>query len=94
MHEGGGFEHGEELRNDALLDPGLSVLVDYPGNQLHCLLPHCIGAILQVLQHKLDDLLVEEGHGRVLYQVGKDSYGLRPDPPVLIGDHFLKDGQY
>jgi hypothetical protein len=72
MHEGGGFEHGKELRNDVLLDPSLSVLVDYLDNELHSLLTDRVGPILQVLQHELDDLLIEKGHWGVLDQVAKD----------------------
>jgi hypothetical protein len=67
MHEGGGFEHREEFRDDILLDPPLAVLVYYLNDELDCFLTHCVGSILQVLQDKLDDLLIEECHRRVLY---------------------------
>ena len=70
------------------------MLVDYLYYQFYTLLSYGVRPVFEVLCYKFYDLIIEKTDWRILDKVRKDIYGLSPDSPVLIGDHFLQDWQH
>ena len=61
MQECRRFEHWQHFWDEALLCPPLAMLLKDFEDQANSLLPDRIGPVLQVIKHRLDDFLIEEG---------------------------------
>lgn len=70
------------------------MLLDDLEDQANSLLADRVGPVLQVVQHRLDDLLVNEGKRRVLNEIRQDVDRLSSHPPVLVQHHLLQNRQH